>query len=103
MSVMQKEKKDMNQVDLKLLADLFGAENVVVVDEETFKMKGTVARVMADKRFGFIRGQDGVDYFFHQSDLNGFFDDLVADIATSPNLAVTFDVAPSEKGPRASN
>lgn len=65
-------------------------------------MKGTVARLMAEKKFGFIRGQDGRDYFFHHSDLNGFFDDLVEDAAIA-QVAVTFESVPSEKGPRAGN
>jgi len=30
-------------------------------------MYGTIARVYADKGFGFIKGEDGKDYFFHHS------------------------------------
>ena len=32
-------------------------------------MKGTIVRVLGDKMFGFIKGEDGQDYFFHQSAL----------------------------------
>jgi cold shock CspA family protein len=30
-------------------------------------MHGIVVRLMADKGFGFIRGDDGTEYFFHRS------------------------------------
>ena len=39
-------------------------------------MKGMVIRVNGAKMFGFIRGIDEHDYFFHKTDLNGFFEDL---------------------------
>lgn len=66
-------------------------------------MDGTVVRLMSDKRFGFIRGEDGKDYFFHTSDFNGFFDDLITDFEERKKIAVTFDSVPSEKGLRAGN
>lgn len=64
-------------------------------------MKGVVTKVLAEKSFGFIRGQDNREYFFHRSDLEGFFDDLVEDFARSSHIAVTFESVPSMKGPRA--
>lgn len=40
-------------------------------------MKGTVKRLIKDKRFGFIQGEDNFDYFFHQSALkNVSYDEL---------------------------
>lgn len=64
-------------------------------------MKGIIARVIGEKGFGFLRGEDGVDYFFHQSDFNGFFNDLAGDIAQRRKIQVTFEIAESTKGPRA--
>ena len=52
-------------------------------------MNGTVSRVIVDKGFGFITGEDGQDYFFHRSDLGGFFDDLAADIGKGRKIKVT--------------
>ena len=66
-------------------------------------MTGTVSRVIADKGFGFITGEDGQDYFFHRSDLGGFFDDLAADIGKGRKIKVQFESVPSPKGARASN
>lgn len=40
-------------------------------------MKGTVKRLLRDRGYGFIRGEDGKEYFFHLSDLRGVtWDDL---------------------------
>lgn len=66
-------------------------------------MNGTIARLMNDKRFGFIKGEDNKDYFFHHSDLNGFWEDLVNDHEGGRKIEVTFDSVPSPKGPRAGN
>lgn len=66
-------------------------------------MEGKVARVMSDKRFGFIRGEDGKDYFFHQSDFSGFFEDLISDFESKRTILVTFEGTIAQKGPRASN
>lgn len=63
-------------------------------------MKGTIANVIADKGFGFINGEDGAQYFFHRSEFNGFFDDLVQDMEKK-KIAVTFERTESIKGPRA--
>ena len=67
-------------------------------------MNGIIVRVIKDKKFGFIRGEDGGDYFFHTSDFNGFFEDLIIDFEESPtSIRVTFDASQSDKGPRAKN
>lgn len=64
-------------------------------------MTGLVVRAMQDKGFGFIRGDDKVEYFFHKTDLNGFFDDLCRDLEGGRQIQVTFESVPSNKGPRA--
>ena len=58
---------------------------------------GTIARLVAEKGFGFIKrdGQEK-DIFFHQNELDGIsFSDL------HEGDAVTFEVADSPKGPNA--
>jgi len=64
-------------------------------------MTGKVARILTDKKFGFIKGEDRKEYFFHKQDYLGDFDDLAIDLETGRNLTVTFDSVPSTKGPRA--
>ena len=62
-------------------------------------MTGTVKRVIADKGFGFISGEDGKEYFFHRSACNAVrFEQL------KEGQAITFDADnSSNKGPRAEN
>lgn len=57
---------------------------------------GTIKRLVQDRGFGFIRDDDGQEYFFHRSavDRNAF--DTMYE-----GQAVTFEVEPSAKGPRA--
>lgn len=59
-------------------------------------MKGIVEKVMSNKGFGFIKGTDGVKYFFHKSSVkNARFEDV------EEGQEVEFDESDSEKGPRA--
>jgi CspA family cold shock protein len=60
---------------------------------------GTIKKVVADRGFGFITGEDGKDYFFHRDGLNESidFDRLVG------GENVTFDVESNPRGPRAAN
>lgn len=60
-------------------------------------MKGKVVRIYADKGFGFIKGADGRDYFFHKSSVETplVFDDI------EPNEDVIFEESEGPKGPRA--
>jgi CspA family cold shock protein len=61
-------------------------------------MNGTVKRLVTEKGFGFVLGQDGHEYFFHQSACVGTkFDNL------REGQAVTFDGGQGPKGPRAEN
>lgn len=57
------------------------------------RKSGTIARLIADRAFGFIHcPADQRDYFFHQSQLEGCtFGQLQAD------AAVSFSLAPSPK------
>jgi CspA family cold shock protein len=57
---------------------------------------GTIVRLMTDKAFGFISDEGGVEYFFHQSGVQGaVFESL------REGQRVEFSVEESTKGPRA--
>ena len=59
-------------------------------------MKGNVKFFNGTKRFGFITGEDGKDYFVHKSDLgDGVF--------LKEEDQVTFDPEESDKGLKAVN
>lgn len=61
-------------------------------------MSGKVKRLIREKGFGFVEGQDGQEYFFHQSACVGTrFDDL------REGQTVTFEKGQGPKGPRAEN
>ncbi len=57
-------------------------------------MNGKVKFFNATKGFGFILGDDGNDYFVHQSGIEG-------SAKLYENDAVTFDVEEGERGPKA--
>lgn len=57
-------------------------------------MNGTVKFYNSMKRYGFIAGEDGTDYFVHQSGLEGTE-------TLNQNDEVTFEVEQGEKGPKA--
>ena len=59
-------------------------------------MKGTVKFFNVKKRFGFITGEDGVDYFVHITGLKPGTRLFEGD-------EVTFDVEEGEKGKKAVN
>ena len=59
-------------------------------------MKGTVKFFNTGKGFGFIAGEDGKEYFVHQSA-------LADGTMLRENDAVTFDVEEGDRGPKASN
>ena len=55
---------------------------------------GTIKRLVADRGFGFIAGEDGTEYFFHRN--------AVADFdGLRGGEAVTFEIESGPKGPRA--
>ena len=66
--------------------------------EEEFEMPtGTIKKLVSDRGFGFIAAEDGREYFFHRTGLDSSinFDSLAG------GERVSFEVEPSQKGPRA--
>ena len=59
-------------------------------------MEGTVKFFNTMKRFGFIAGDDGTEYFVHESGLN-------EGVSIQENDKVTFDVEQGDRGPKAVN
>ncbi len=55
---------------------------------------GTVKFYNRTKRFGFIAGDDGKDYFVHETGLN-------PNVTITEGDKVSFEVAEGEKGPKA--
>jgi CspA family cold shock protein len=58
-------------------------------------MEGVIKKIVVDRGFGFIKGDDGKDVFFHLSGCTTSFDSL------KPDDRVTFNVTQGPKGPRA--
>lgn len=64
-------------------------------------MTGKIIRIVPDKGFGFIKSDlNQVDYFFHKSEFDGHWMDLVDDF-DNKEIRVRFDEAMTNKGPRA--
>ena len=59
---------------------------------------GTIKKLVRERGFGFILGDDGVELFFHRSALPGEGFGALAE-----GQAVTFDVELGDKGARAAN
>jgi CspA family cold shock protein len=57
---------------------------------------GTIARLLTDKGFGFIRDESGVEHFFHRSSVRGAVFELLRE-----GQRVEFVQEDSQKGPRA--
>ncbi len=57
-------------------------------------MKGKVKFFNEKKGFGFIAGDDGSEYFVHQTGLQG-------GVTLQENDAVTFEVEQGDRGPKA--
>ena len=57
-------------------------------------VRGTVKFFNRTKRFGFISGEDGKDYFVHASG-------LMPDVTIAEGDKVSFEVVEGEKGPKA--
>ncbi len=67
-----------------------------IVKREKKKMRGTVKTFNVEKNYGFIKGEDGKEYFFHASAVkNG----QAADVGRG--VEVEFEDAEGSKGPRA--
>ena len=61
-------------------------------------MKGTVKWFNAEKGYGFITGEDGVDYFAHYSQIQ-----IEGYKTVDQGQAVNFEVYNGDKGPQAIN
>jgi CspA family cold shock protein len=61
-------------------------------------MTGKIRTLRVDKGFGFIKGDGGSEYFFHQSAVYG---ERLEDLREGDS--VEFDVGQGPKGPRAEN
>jgi len=57
---------------------------------------GTIARLLIDKGFGFIRDEGGLEHFFHRSSVRNAVFELLRE-----GQHVEFTVEESAKGPRA--
>ena len=57
---------------------------------------GTIARLLIDKGFGFIRDEGGIEHFFHRSSVHGAVFELLRE-----GQRVEFAAEESSKGPRA--
>ena len=57
---------------------------------------GTIARLLIDKGFGFIRDEGGIEHFFHRSAVRGAVFELLRE-----GQRVEFQTEESTKGPRA--
>ena len=57
---------------------------------------GTIARLLIDKGFGFIRDDSGLEHFFHRSSVQGAVFELLRE-----GQRVDFIIEESQKGPRA--
>lgn len=60
------------------------------------KRSGTIIKLMTDKGFGFIKDEQGTEYFFHRSAVAGGLWDTL-----QTNQPVSFILGDSPKGPRA--
>lgn len=60
-------------------------------------MEGVIKKLFPEKGFGFIKSDDGGEFFFHRSGVSrpGRFDDL------EEGQRVEFEEEKSDKGPRA--
>lgn len=63
------------------------------------RINGTIARVVGDKGFGFINGEDGEEYFFHMSAVD--MDYGLTFKRLQKDDRVSFEIGSGPKGPRA--
>jgi cold shock protein len=61
-------------------------------------MTGTIRTLRVDKGFGFIKADEGTEYFFHRSAVQG---EGLEDLREGDS--VEFEVGEGPKGPRAEN
>jgi len=73
-----------------------GCSQVLRCSEDTGMPTGTIARLLIDKGFGFIRDEGGIEHFFHRSSVRGAVFELLRE-----GQRVEFTPEESAKGPRA--
>lgn len=68
-------------------------------------MNGTISNIVGAKKFGFIAGENGQEYFFHMTDMTSSWDELISDFNNSGGGKVKVEFTPEKtlKGPRARN
>jgi len=66
-------------------------------------MKGKLRGIVKNKNFGFIKNQQEIEYFFHKSDFNGFWEDLEVDYSKGHKIELEFEPFNTPKGKRAAN
>ena len=59
---------------------------------------GVIRRLVKDRGFGFIKSDDGQDFFFHRSELQGVTFELLKE-----GESVDFEKGEGPKGPKAVN
>jgi CspA family cold shock protein len=76
--------------------DLLDAHAQTAATDEDPRARGSIARLLSAKGFGFITGEDDVEYFFHRTQCTpGLFEQLI------DGERVRFTVEQTIKGPRA--
>lgn len=67
-------------------------------------MTGTVSNILEAKKFGFISGENGQEYFFHMADTEDW-DKVSSEFSKNGGgkIKVSFDPIKTPKGPRAKN
>ena len=65
-------------------------------EKDSVMPNGTIARLLIDKGFGFIRDESGVEHFFHRSSVRQTVFELLRE-----GQRVEFSTEESPKGPRA--
>lgn len=68
-------------------------------------MTGTISNIVVAKKFGFISGENGKEYFFHMKDIITDWDELVSDFSNSSGgkVKVIFKPTKTPKGLRAND
>jgi cold shock protein len=60
-------------------------------------MKGTIKKLVPERGFGFVKGEDDRDYFFHRTTMARDLPFESLDVGEG----VSFEIEQSDKGPRA--
>lgn len=63
-------------------------------------MRGTFSNI-TEKGFGFISGEDGLEYFCHKSAFQGKWFSVMEDVRSGRTIRVEFKIGNDIKGPRA--